>query len=94
MNDIKFNSLEDLYNRLKPALRSKIKELHKLDKIYIKENDIFDFLTDNKWENSNNLTLDQMVDDILYVDNDLIDEYVQKKIIRENYNNLKERDWI
>lgn len=92
MNDIKFNSLEDLYNRLKPALRSKIKELHKLDKIYIKENDIFDFLTDNKWENSNNLTLDQMVDDILYVDNDLIDEYVQKKIIRENYNNLKERD--
>ena len=92
MNDIKFNSLEDLYNRLKPALRSKIKELHKLDKIYIKENDIFDFLSDNKWENSNNLTLDQMVDDILYVDNDLIDEYVQKKIIRENYNNLKERD--
>ena len=69
MNEIKFNSLEDLYNRLKPALRSKIKELHSLDKIYIKENDVFEYLTDTKWENSTNLTLDHMVDDILYVDN-------------------------
>ena len=33
-----------------------------------------------------------MVDDILYVDNNKIDEYVQKKIIRENYNILKERE--
>ena len=92
MNEIRFNSLEDLYNRLKPALRSKIKELRKLDKIYIKENDIFDYLTDTKWENSTNLTLDQMVDDILYVDNNKIDEYVQKKIINENYKEMKERD--
>ena len=92
MNEIKFNSLEDLYNRLKPALRSKIKELHSLDKIYIKENDVFFFFFDTKWENSTNLTLDQMVDDILYVDNNKIDEYVQKKIIRENYNVLKERE--
>ena len=92
MNEIKFNSLEDLYNRLKPALRSKIKELISLDKIYIKENDIFDYLTETKWEKSNNLTLDQMVDDILYVDNNKIDEYVQKKIIKENYRDMKERD--
>ena len=92
MNEIKFNSLEDLYNRLKPALRSKIKELKSLDKIYIKENDIFDYLTETKWEKSNNLTLDQMVDDILYVDNNKIDEYVQKKIIKENYRDMKERD--
>lgn len=92
MNEIKFNSLEDLYNRLKPALRSKIKELRKIDKVYIKEDDIFEYLTDNKWENSNNLTLDQMVDDILYVDNNKIDEYVQKKIVRQNYKDMKERD--
>jgi len=86
MNEIKFNSLEDLYNRLKPALRSKIKELHSLDKVYINEIDIFEYLTDSKWENSNNLTLDQMVDDILYVDNNAIDEYVQKKIVKEKFN--------
>lgn len=83
MNEIKFNSLEDLYNRLKPALRSKIKELRKLEKKYIQEIDIFEYLTDTKWESSNNLTLDQMVDDILYVDNNKLDEYVQKKIIDE-----------
>ena len=92
MDEIKFSSLQDLYNRLKPALRSKLKELHKLDKIYIKENDIFEYLSETKWQNSTNLTLDVMVDNILYLDNDLLDEYVQKKIIKENYNNLKERD--
>ena len=86
MNEIKFSSLEELYNRLKPALRSKIKELHKLDKVYIKENDIFEYLSDNKWETSNNLTLDQMVDDILYADNSKLDEYVQRKIVKEKYN--------
>ena len=86
MNEIKFSSLEELYNRLKPALRSKIKELHKLDKVYIKENDIFEYLSDNKWETSNNLTLDQMVDDILYADNNKLDEYVQRKIVKEKYN--------
>lgn len=92
MNEIKFNSLEDLYNRLKPALRSKIKELRKLEKKYIQEIDIFEYLTDTKWENSNNLTLDQMVDDILYVSNDKIDEYVQKRIVKDKLNNKKESD--
>lgn len=92
MDDIKFNSLNDLYNRLKPALRSKLKELHKLDKVYIKKEDIFEYLTDTKWINSTNLTLDEMVDDILYADNYKLDEYVQKKIIKENYDNLKERE--
>lgn len=92
MDEIKFSSLEDLYNRLKPALRSKVKELRQLDKIYIKENDIFEYLSNTRWESSTNLTLDQMVDDILYLDNDKIDEYVQKKIIKENYNNSKERE--
>lgn len=86
MNEIKFSSLEELYNRLKPALRSKIKELHKLDKVYIKENDIFEYLSNNKWETSNNLTLDKMVDDILYADNNKLDEYVQRKIVKEKYN--------
>lgn len=92
MDEIKFNSLNDLYNRLKPALRSKLKELHKLDKVYIKKEDIFEYLTDTKWINSTNLTLDEMVDDILYADNYKLDEYVQKKIIKENYDNLKERE--
>lgn len=92
MEEIKFSSLEELYNRVRPALRSKLKELKELDKIYIKENDIFEYLTDYKWNDSVNLTLDQMVDDILYCDNEKLDEYCQKKIIKENYDNLKERD--
>ena len=92
MEEIRFNSLEDLYNRLKPALKSKLKELYNLDKIYIKENDIFEYLTEAKWNDSNNLTLDEMVDNILYCDNEKLDEYVQRKIIKENYDNLKERE--
>ena len=103
MDEIKFSSLEDLYNRLKPALRSKVKELRQLDKIYIKDKTErfhfdpplmsgFEYLSNTRWESSTNLTLDQMVDDILYLDNDKIDEYVQNKIIKENYNNSKERE--
>lgn len=92
MEEIRFNSLEDLYNRIKPALKSKLKELYNLDKIYIKENDIFEYLTETKWNDSNNLTLDEMVDNILYCDNEKLDEYVQRKIIKENYDNLKERE--
>ena len=33
--DIKFNSLEELYNRLKPALRTKVIEMHRNGYDYI-----------------------------------------------------------
>lgn len=77
-NDI--NTLSDLYNRLTPALRSKKKELHALKYFYITEKDIWNFIKDTKWNNENNLTLYDMVSDILNVPNDELTSYVVRMV--------------
>ena len=78
--DIEFNSLEELYKRLTPALKAKVNELKRYDLDYIKEDDIWNYLKNTKWMKANNLLLYQMVDDILNLDNGLIDEYVKEEI--------------
>ena len=92
MDQIKFSSLEELYDRIRPALRSKIKELKNLKKIYIREEDIFEYLAENKWNNSIDLTLADMVSDILYLDNEKLDEYVQKKILKSKLRSMEMED--
>ena len=52
-NEIK--SLNELYNRIKPALYSKKIELYKLGLTYIKEEDIWNYLSKNDWANSKDL---------------------------------------
>ena len=69
MDDIKFNSINDLYNRVLPALKSKRKELKKNSINYITEKDIWLVLSKNKWQKEKNLTLADIVDDILNIDN-------------------------
>lgn len=76
--DEKFSSLESLYHRLKPALKSKERELHQNHMIYITEKDVWDYLRQTKWNRGVNLTLYDMVDDILNTENSLIDDYVRK----------------
>ena len=91
--DIEFNSVKELYERLKPALTTKVTELKRNDLDYIKIEDIWNYLKDSKWSKANNLLLYQMVDDILNLDNEKIDEYVKgeirKKVIQPNLENMK-----
>ena len=91
--DIEFNNVKELYERLKPALTTKVIELKRNDLDYIKEEDIWNYLKESKWINANNLLLYQMVDDILNLDNFEIDEYVKeeirKKVIKPNLENMK-----
>ncbi len=75
--DETFSSLEELYERLLPAMKSKLRELHHNHMIYINVEDIWKYLRNNKWNPGVNLTLFDMVDDILNTDNNLIDEYVR-----------------
>ena len=86
--DIEFNNVKELYERLKPALNTKITELKRNDLDYINVEDIWNYLKDSKWSKDNNLLLYQMVDDILNLDNIEIDEYVKgeirKKVIKPN----------
>ena len=82
--DINFSSLEDLYNRLKPALRTKKRELKENGYGYLKIEDIWNYLKENKWRRSNNLSLNDMVSDILNADNELIDDYFKEKLNEKN----------
>jgi len=88
MQDINFNSINELYIRVKPALNCKVKELRLLGKTYVKDSDVFEFLTKNVWIKDSKLTLDKIVDDILHFDNDKIDAYIQRKIIDDKIKNI------
>lgn len=82
--EITFNSLEELYERVKPSLTTKRREMHRAGFNYIKEADIWNFLTEIKWRDANSLGLHEMVSDILNCDNDLIDNYLKQKLNLRN----------
>ena len=82
--DLEFNSLEELYNRLRPALNTKMSELTLNGYGYLKCEDIWNYLKENKWKNGHDLMLSDMVSDILNADNVLIDDYFKEKINEKN----------
>ena len=78
--EIKFTSLKELYVKIKPALTSKKEELSRIGLNHIKEEDIWNYLKETKWGKSINLSLSEMVNDVLNSDNYKIESYVQKKM--------------
>lgn len=60
---MEFNSEEELYQRLLPALRSKVREL-KLAGLIVKEEEIWELLKSKIWKNSHDLSINQIVSDI------------------------------
>ncbi len=80
MNDIKFNSLEELYKRLVPAMETKVNELKNSGISYININDIWEYLKNNKWNKSNNLSLSDCVDDILNTKDEDYKKYIKEKM--------------
>lgn len=83
--EMEFNSLLQLYKRLKPALTAKTNEMRMQGYKYIKEDDVWNYLKEVKWSKSKNLLLFEMVRDVLNVDSLVIDDYVRGKL------NSKER---
>ena len=86
--EIEFENSKELFKRLKPALVSKQTELKNNGYSYIHLIDIWDYLITNKWKQANNLSLYEMVSDILSSDNELIDDYV-----KEMLRNLQRKDF-
>jgi len=82
--DIAFNNIKELYDRVYPALRSKVRELKKNKITYIKEVDIWNCLTQIKWKSTKGLLLSDIVDDILNIDNKIIEDYVKEEIKKIN----------
>ena len=87
--EIEFENSKELFERLKPALVSKQTELKNNGYSYIHLIDIWDYLIANKWKQANNLSLYEMVSDILSSDNELIDDYVKemlRNLQRKNFD--------
>jgi len=77
---MEFETLEELFKRVRPALTTKKNDMHRNGYNYIKEEDIWNYLKEVKWINSKNLFLYDMVSDIINIDDLVIDNYVMKKL--------------
>ena len=79
-NHIEFKSAKELYDRVLPALYSKVKEVRNLGFKYITEKDIWNYLVNNTWKTKRNLQLHDLISDILYADNYKLNDYVMDKM--------------
>ena len=83
--DIEFKSLSELKKRVTPALNTKLKELKSKNYNYVTIDDIWDFLIKN-WKTSKNLTLYDIINDILNLNNEDIEEYAVKRSEKNDKN--------
>lgn len=75
-----FDSIEELHERVLPALNTRISELNELGYNDIDEKDIWEYLVSSKWKIANYLTLSDIVGDILNVDYSNVIEYKNNKL--------------
>lgn len=73
-----YKSQAELYQGLIPALNVKIKSLKKSNHKDITKEDIWNCLKETKWKNSIDLTLADMVQDIIHIDNNELISYKNK----------------
>ena len=78
--NLEFKSLKELYVHIKPALSTKVSEMQRVGYTYIKEEDIWNYLKEIKWKKASDLSIYEMIDDILNTDNVLIDSYFKSKV--------------
>lgn len=70
-----YKSQEELYEGLMPALNTRMKYLKRNKIKDITKEDIWNYLKETKWKNSIDLTLADMVQDILHTDSSEIISY-------------------
>lgn len=73
--EVNFSNLKELKQRITPAMNSKIKELRSNNYLITTTEDIWQYLKQKKWKNANNLTLYDIINDILNIDNEAIEKY-------------------
>lgn len=76
--DFEFHSLEELWNRVHPALRVKVKDFKRLGLKDFSDRDIWDYLIESKWKNGFNLMLSDIVDDIMKLDSSEFKKYLNE----------------
>lgn len=76
--EVIFNNLEELRKRITPAINTKLKELKNNNYYITTEEDIWEYLK-IKWRESINLTLYDIINDIINLNNNSIEEYAIKR---------------
>ena len=79
-----YKSQRELYLSLIPALNVKLRLLKNSAYKNIDKIDILNDLKISKWKNSINLTISELVNDIIHADNKDIDIYLKK--YKKNYS--------
>ncbi len=73
--NLKFNSEEELYEKLLPALRSKNREL-KFAGFKMTEEEIWKLLKEHVWKNKKDLSISNIVSDIFSLTTTEIDSFI------------------
>ena len=81
MEKLIFNSEEELYNRVLPALKCKRKMINRIGFKNVSEKDIWDYLRIRVWNNKTDILLCELVDDILKVKEELVVQYCHEKYV-------------
>jgi len=82
--DVGITTVEELYQRLRPALKIKRDELIRNNINYVKCEDIWNYLKNKKWVRAHNLLLYEMVEDIFNCDIYDLQNYVEERIKKES----------
>ena len=90
--DMNIKENEEIIND-KETTDESLDNTNETKKDYIKKEDIWNALKNQKWNKSSNLTLYEMVDDILNSSPSYFDDYIKKVFNETKRNiNLKEED--
>lgn len=84
-------SIEELYKRIKPALYSKKQELKRSGIDFVKEVDIWNYLSQNNWNKKEELSISQMVSDIFNLESYKIKNYVME-ILKNTERKIDKKD--
>lgn len=87
-NNEKFETINDLYKKVLPALQTRISELKREGINYINEIDIWKYCMNNIWKSKKDLRMYELVSDILNVDRLCLEKYIKNDIV--NYKNMIE----
>lgn len=80
---MEYKSEKELYQGLRGAFNVKLRMI-KDNYDYIKSIDIYNYLKITKWCKATNLSISEMVNDIISVDIQKVDAYIKEKIKKES----------
>ena len=86
----RFTSLKALYKRLLPAIKTKHSEMILSGFSYVSKEDIFNYVQKKTWKDTKEITLYEMVSDILNADCYDIVAFLGKKVKQEKKEIVKE----